>query len=85
MTHDQDASFPDGDEPLVQVGPGILMQSFVEKPLKNGLKVGIHVMSCHVRLFDPSYFVFRLYFGLVAKNCCKTMELSKTKPKNGFR
>ena len=48
MTRDQDPRIPDGDEPLVQVGPGILMQSFVEKTLKNGLTVGIHVMSCHV-------------------------------------
>ena len=41
-------------------------------------------MSCHVMLFDLSYFVFRPYFGLVAKNCDKTMELCKTKAKNGF-
>ena len=31
VSHDQDPSFPDGDEPLVQVGPGILMPAFVKK------------------------------------------------------
>ena len=32
----------------------------------------------------PNKENFMLYFGLVAKNCCKTMELCKTKAKNGF-
>ena len=41
-------------------------------------------MSCCVMLLDPSNSVFRPYFGLVAKNTCKTMGLCKTEPKDGF-